>query len=310
MKKNILGILCFWLINNFTFAVGLTPESLFRNASNADVTQDSAVANFVVKKLNEENGQIFYLKLVYGKEGDNRRYQQVIYDGGEMNGTQVMSVMQTTSFENILGHNPEQDLLHYILFSLIFNESRPIISYLKSSGVNLKLNAESYNKDKIKLLDRYRTYLKGNATTEANPLRPTTPEDKAKVHEIMSSSLFDIDTEHTKVIQKNKNLYVNLSYSNFNALFTNEEHRLNEFEFTAKGNFSAVFEDYTLLDGVHHFPRYITVKINEEIYRLQTISVKYFTETAAEFSKRATGLETQAKKNNKNTLIAKPKFLF
>lgn len=308
MKQVITFFLyCFSLA---AFAVGITPESLFRNASNADVTQDSAVVNFLVKKLNEENSPLFYLKIVYGKEGDSRRYQQVIYDGGEMNVTQVMSTIQTVNFENLLGHNPEHDLLHYIFFSLIFNESRPIVSYLKSAGIDIKMNAESYNKDKIKLLDRYRNYLKGNAPAEANPLRPVTPEEKSKVHEIMSSSLFDIDTQHTKVVQKNKNIYVNLRYSNFNALFTNDEHRLSEFEYTAKGNFSAVFEDYSMLDGIHHFPKYITIKINEEIYRLQTISVKYFTETSAEFSKRASGLETQAKKNNKENLIAKPKFLF
>lgn len=303
-------IFLFGILSLSVFAVGITPESLFRNASNADITQDSAVANFLVKKLNEENAPLFYLKLVYGSEGDHRRYQQVIYDGGEMNATQIMSALQTVTFESLLGHNPEHDLLHYILFSLVFNDSRPIISYLKSAGVNIKMNAESYNKDKIKLLDRYRAYLKSNAPAEANPLRPTVPEEKNKVHEIMSSSLFEIDAEHTKMVQKNKNLYINLNYSNFNALFTNDEHRLSEFEYTAKGNFSAVFEDYSMLDGIHHFPKYITIKINEEIYRLQTISLKYFTETNADFSKRASGLEAQAKKNNKETLVAKPKFLF
>lgn len=298
------------LISFNVFAVGLTPESLFRNASNADVTQDSAVANFLVKKLNEENAPLFYLKLVYGQEGESRRYQQVIYDGAEMNSAQIMAVFYTNNFETVLGHNPEHDLLHYIFYSLIFNESRPLVSYLKSSGINLKMNAESYNKEKLKLLDKYRAYLKGNSPAEANPLRPSTPEDKVKVHEIMNSSLFDIDPEHIKMVQKNKNLYVGMNYNQFNALFTNDEHRLSEFDFTAKGNFSAVFEDYSALDGVHYFPKYITIKINEEIFRLQTVSVKYFTETPADFTKRATGLEMMAKKNNKTMLITKPKFLF
>lgn len=293
-----------------TLAVGLTPESLFRNASNADVTQDSAVANFLVKKLNEENAPLFYLKMVYGNEGEGKRYQQVIYDGGEMNNTQVMSVFFSNHFETVLGHNAEQDLLHYIFYSLIFNESRPVISYLKSAGVDIKMNAESYNKEKLKLLDKYRNYLKTNSPTDANPLRPSTPDEKARVHEVMNSSLFDIDAQHVKMVQKNKNLYININYTNFNALFTNEDHHLTEFDFSTKGNFSAVFEDYVLIDGIHHFPKNITIKINEDIYRLQTISVKYFTETVADFAKRATGLDTQSKKNNKNTLITKPKFLF
>lgn len=298
------------LVSFNVFAVGLTPESLFRNASNADVTQDSVVANFLVKKTTEENAPIFYLKVVYGKEGDQKRYQQVVYDGGEMNSAQIMSIFHSTNFDTVLGHNPEQDMIHYIFYSLLFNESQPVVGYLKSLGVEIKMNAESYNKEKLKLFDKYRAYLKTNSQVEPNPLRPTTPEEKAKVHEIMNSSLFEINSDHAKIIQKNKKLYIKLNYSHFSSLFTNDEHRLSEFDFSAKGNFSAVFEEYSMLDGLHHFPKHITIKINDDIFRLQTISVKYFTETTADFSKRALGLETQAKKNNKAALVIKPKFLF
>ncbi|MFZ4712871.1 MAG: hypothetical protein ACOYL6_04120 [Bacteriovoracaceae bacterium] len=289
-------------------AIQLSPESLFRHASNGVVESNTVSINFLVKKLSDETGQPFYLRQIYGLEGDKLRMTQILFDGADMSNNQVQNVFTTANFMDYAGKNPEKDSLNMAVVNILYNSSWPMIAFLKKIGVPLKQNAESYNKDKIKLLESYRAYLKSPSGKE-NPLKPTIPEEKKKVSELNDSSLIVVSPETVKIIRKNKTNFIQITYPNFHALFTNQEHRLSELEITGKFHSHLVLEDYVTLNGLNYFPKFITVSVDSEIYKLQTLSYKYGNENYADFEKRAQSLQVLAKKNHKEVLIQKPTFL-
>lgn len=308
MNKLILFTLTLFSLS--AFSAQYTAESLFRHSSNADITQNDVVLNFIVRNLNEENSPIFYLKIITEKKDGKTLYHQIVYDGAEMNAHQIMDSVHLIE-ESPHKQTVESELFNLTISSLIFNDARPILTFLKSNGVPLKTNSESYNKEKIKLLEQYKNYLKSSKmTAEQNPLSPANFEEKKRVQHLMKESLFSPGTENTHLVLKNKNLYLKLDYPNFYSLFSNEDHLLFELELNHKGYLAINFEEYLKLDGIHLFPKYITVKTFDNTYRIQTMSVKYFSETEAEFNKRTESFAALVKKNNKGQNFTRPKFLY
>jgi hypothetical protein len=289
-------------------AVQLSPESLFRHASNGDIESNTVSVNFLVKKISDDLGQPFYLRHIYGIEGEKIRLTQIIFDGADMSNNQIQSVFSTNNFMELAGKNPEKDGVNVAAINIFFNSSWPVMSYLKKSGIAVKHNQESYDKEKIKILEAYKAYSK-NPSGKENPLKPADPEERKRITELLNSGLVSIPAETTKLVRKNKTNFIEVTYPNFKALFTNQEHRLTEFELNGKSHLHLLFEEYVALNGINYFPKFITVNVDNEIYRLQTLNYKYGNENIAEFEKRSQALQAIAKKHHKDVLVQKPHFL-
>jgi len=289
-------------------AVQLSPESLFRHASNGDSESNTVSVNFLVKKISDDLGQPFYLRHIYGVEGEKIRFSQIVFDGADMSNTQVQSIFSTNNFMELAGKNPEKDGLSIASINIFYNSAWPVMSFLKKSGIAVKHNQEAYDKEKIKILEAYKAYSKNPAGKE-NPLKPNDPEERKRINELLNAGLVSIPPESTKLVRKNKTNFIEITYPNFKASFTNQEHRLTEFEVTGKSHLHLLMEDYVALNGINYFPKFITINVDNEIYRLQTLNYKYGNESLPEFEKRSQALQVLAKKHHKDVLVQKPHFL-
>jgi hypothetical protein len=289
-------------------AVQLSPESLFRHASNGDSESNTVSVNFLVKKISDDLGQPFYLRHIYGIEGEKIRFSQIVFDGADMNNNQVQSIFSTSNFMEVAGKNPEKDGFNITSINIFFNSSWPVMSFLKKSGIAVKHNQEAYDKEKIKILEAYKVYSKNPAGKE-NPLKPNDPEERKRINELLNSGLVSIPPESTKLVRKNKTNFIEITYPNFKASFTNQEHRLTEFEVNGKSHLHLLLEEYVALNGINYFPKFITINVDNEIYRLQTLNYKYGNESFVEFEKRSQALQALAKKHHKDVLVQKPHFL-
>jgi hypothetical protein len=209
---------------------------------------------------------------------------------------------------DLAGKNPEKDGFNITSINIFFNSSWPVMSFLKKSGIAVKHNQEAYDKEKIKILEAYKVYSKNPAGKE-NPLKPNDPEERKRIYELLNSGLVSIPTESTKLVRKNKTNFIEITYPNFKASFTNQEHRLTEFEVNGKSHLHLLLEEYVALNGINYFPKFITINVDNEIYRLQTLNYKYGNESFAEFDKRSQALQALAKKHHKDVLVQKPHFL-
>jgi hypothetical protein len=264
-----------------------TVEGLFRNPSNGEVTQKTAVIRFAIERrsslvsegIQQEPAQDqitkHYVKYIFDTNLKTRvRAIQAIYKTKEMNGNDLVSVryISNISEEKLVR---EKKLFLAILSSLTLNRSNELMNYLKGISKDVKYNKENYDEEKKKLLSSYKNYLtdkkENNETETQNPMKPELLEEKEKIDVTMKRPLF-IRSETTKLRKKNRSFYWEVVLDNFQGEFENENLKMRKMEFN---NLSSIdqfsFENYLLIDGIHSFPKIINMTILDDKYKVEVL---------------------------------------
>jgi hypothetical protein len=289
-------------------AIQTPPESLFRQASSQEITGNTVSVNYLIRKNSAEGEQLFYLRVIAGVEQEKFRMSQFLFSSADMGNDKLIHAFSTSNIEGHSGKDSAKDSFANVVYYLYLLQNKKFFSYLKSLEPELKSNSELVNKEKVKLLEGYKAHLQKNSDT--NPLRPTTLEEKKKVNELMESSLYQAEPQHYEMVLNHKTVEIKLTYPHFTAYFNNQDHRLQHLDLILKDNISYHFEEHVNLNGVNLLPKFINLKINDDSYRIQTLSVKNVTESFVDFDKRATATDALAKKNNSGKTHPLPQFIY
>jgi hypothetical protein len=169
------------------FAYIPSVESLFRNSGNAEIQSNTTVINLKIKKLTVEGEksqtevkpimnteaqaqieefQQGQYKLLYTVDEKSKKSMmvQVSYTSEEMKNEQVDDFLFFPTFKKFpetRGVDATQKGLFYSLMnSLALNDGFMMVNFLRSRGVSLRYNEEIINGEKVKVLNKYKDYLR------------------------------------------------------------------------------------------------------------------------------------------------------
>ena len=305
-KKSILILLSF-----ISLGVGAaipSVEGLFRNGHNADPSGELIVLKVQVSEtkeldeipmeetteeelkanIQEEKTKVSYYKFIFRYEGDQRlQLIQVGYKDGKMGKDSIFSVEYRRRASEIQKSfvSTETNLFYSLLTLLSLNYRYYMKDLLVSSNQDFQENKLILNKEKIKVYESYKNYLKMTKEDEAlketmaNPLKPEDLEERAKVKEVLNQNMF-VRQEQVKLVKKSDRFFWNIQLENLEANFENDTHRLVDMVLrTPLGEVSVLADDYILFDGIHELPKRLIIKTaNKKSYDLRFLSTQHYTQ--------------------------------
>jgi len=314
-----------------------TGESLFRNVSNANITNSLISVSFVLREIagnelekSKENLEIISkvndpsalsIKILFYIDRDERvSIVQSIYDGSTRSNSEVLDLVYSKNFMSLLTTDrPELDkkLFYSTLLSLVLNRADGFNFFLKKYSSGHLKNNELINMPKKKLIDSYRRYLysiKDDPTlknTLKSPLRPEKEEERIRVAQLLKEGLFT-DTGLVKLVRENADDFWQYMLPNFKVTFSNEKKQLVNLIYGESGSeIQFVPREYILFDGVHELPKYISIRAsNGKIYNLEFKKLVHLSENYASFIQRIEALSLKYKNRKTYTSIEKPVFVY
>lgn len=296
-----------------------TSESLFRNGNNKNISGNFVVLKFEINEhsTNEEKNLIKssakdiqeeqlmmrekypvrYAKLIFSLEKDETvQLLQVMYSDNEMKSSSLNKVNYIKNLNQFISNDPnvERTLFYSLLMMFSLNDSSGMANVLKSHNQKFVANESLLNVDKKNLLERYKIYLlaikKDKTLVEEliSPLKPEEPEERAKISQILNSSMYN-KVNDVSLIRENRKFFWKVNYENFLALFNHETHRLNKINFTSNlGTLEGVFGDYILFDGIHELPKISLLKrLDGKSFKIRMLSLREFTNSGKKLNIRA-----------------------
>jgi hypothetical protein len=309
--KKISTLLCFWLLSFNLVAAKPTIEGLIRNGNNPELIGNlvmvklaiEEIANHeILQKTNVENAEEFkaklepllmerkvepkFIKFVFSLEKkDKIGLIQLEYSDGSMKNEFLDKVGY---FPNLikdvdLDAKLERSLFYSLVTMFSLNDSRTMSALFKKLDLEYKTNKELMNPEKISLLNRYKLYLgKIKESPEEkeeliNPLKPQDEELNQKVKEVLGSSMYH-KGEKVSLIRKGGKFFWEVALTNINALFTNDEQRIENLKIrTIDGEIKTTFGEYLLFNGIQELPKIMMIKsLNHRIYKAKFIDYKIY----------------------------------
>lgn len=334
-------ILSLFLINTLAFSYP-TPESLFVNGSNQEITNETIITTFKIteipgkevlslvspRDLDVDKDRIsrvnstpqFYRATFQKKTDGSWRYLQAQYGNSSMKNDSIVHLFTSDSFSKLMYEkvnlNPVQDLFYASMFMIFLNDSKPFSNFLKISNQSFKTNKELVNLQKKDLLESYGKYLqtiKDDPDLEKeiiNPLKPDDPEEYARVEDLQKQGYY-LNFPGLSLIREDKNFYLKLALEKFEARFTNKGYRLDNFTFEDLGRrVEASFYNYVLLNGKHEVPKYMIYRVGSRQYRVEFLGLKHLNYNNVTYRRVKSALEEAVGKTNKTfDFNERPKFL-
>lgn len=301
-----------FFISTFAQAYVPTVESIFRHGGNPDVTTNASSITFVVSKMqmgerltnNLNDSSLLkndktkdYFKMFFTKSGEVLKLAQTRY----ANNTYTEgSLEQKIYYPNFTGNTirgtldqAEKGIFVNLMHSLVLNDGRYLVNYLKSLGVPVKLNSEILNREKVEFLAEYKRYLakinkdKAARATEPNPMRPKDKEARERAEQIMAEPMY-VDTKQVKLSRDEGTVswVVNAGPVEVVASYKNRDIQRIKFK-SSSGDFEIICKDYYLANGTHALPRYILVRtFNGQSYQVEMTNLRHYNEREDDLVKR------------------------
>ena len=314
------------LISSTALAYVPTVESLFRNGSNPDLTQNAAVLTLKVTPVNplaekgeQAQGQSVWVKLIYHMGAGGRiKLSQLTYRTSSL----VDSAAESKVFFSELSPNSfdqsvemsERGLFYSMLNSLVVNDGAFITQFLKSRGINVALNSEIINQEKKQLLERHRAWLirtKGGRQTEGDesPLTPASPIEREKVNQIMALPMYASSGQISLVRFEGEAAW-NVKADAFEAWVGDTNREIKQISYkTSGGESEFMAKDYIKYNGTTPLPRLITFKNSkDQYYNIEPIGIRYFNESGQDLVNRLKRYDKEVKVSKESDI--KPYFIF
>jgi hypothetical protein len=300
MKTRPLLLIVFsFLVSLTVHAYRPTVESLFRNNNNADFAKNSTMLAAKVSKIsfNENNLVVesswhykYYLTKLSGRD----EFLQLTFDKG-FNDDQFKRLNYISNFK-AKHFFKDKKLLPSLLYSIINmfmqNDSKMILESLRFKGIFLFMNNEKQYQEKIKLLDRYKYYLKRKkeeklGENEVSPLESADPEKKQKISELLKDSFYK-NAEKAKLIRRENKFFWLVERERFKAWFDNETRRLKRIWFKENDLEAEIdFREYVLFNGINELPEYTYIKLsNGENYQIKFTKLINFSDNSTRMYNR------------------------
>lgn len=310
-----------------------TVESLFRHGSNPEVSADGVSITLNVKRINpgekseapsgdaslltSEREEDFYkIYFSQNEKTETLKIAQTRYNSAQFSEN---SLEHKVYFSNFTGHTIKADIEHMekglfyaLLQSLVLNNGRHVVNYLKAMGVPVRLNDEILNREKIEFLADYKRYLvtiskdRNARKTEVNPMRPEDPAARERADEIMGQPMY-VDTDQVKLGRDSGNIAWIVNAGNFEAVFSYKLRDLYKIKFKSPaGDYEMLFKDYWLANGTHSLPRFILIKsLNGQSYQVEITNLRHYVEKPDDFIKRLSAWD-QILKGKESTELRPP----
>jgi hypothetical protein len=310
IKLNCL--VCFLLLGLpfLSFGAWPTPEGLFRNSNNADVSGNLIILRFMVEELatategdsnpvanppllqvasnptpNANEMNIPYYKFIFSiSNKDTIHFLQVRYNDPSMKMDHVQEINFIPGYvKKITDDNDVERMLFYSLINtLVLNDSRAMNVFLKRYGKDYSTNKELLDANRTNLLLRYKRYLqtiKENSSLKTeieSPLGPKSLEDRGQVTELMSLGLLN-HTDKISMTRENNSFFWKLDLQAVVAYFSNEQQRLDRFVYTVGDKTTEVrAANYVLFDGIHELPKDFWMStVSGKVYKIRMISLEH-----------------------------------
>lgn len=310
-----------------------TVESLFRHGGNPDVNSTGSSVTFVVSRMqmgerltNNLNDSTLlkndkekdYFRLFYTKSGENLKLSQARYSNNTFSES---SLEHRLYFPNFSGNTirgtldqAEKGIFINLMHSLVLNDGRYIVNYLKSLGVPVKLNSEILNREKVEFLAEYKRYLvkinkdKNARKTEVNPMRPNDRDARIRAEQIMAEPMY-IDMKQVKLSRDEGNVswMVNAGPLEVVASYKNRDIQRLKFK-SPQGDFEIICKDYYLANGTHALPRYILVRtFSGQSFQVEITNLRHYNEREDDLVKRLRNWDQILK--GKESTEPRPEFL-
>lgn len=312
-----------------------TVESLFRNGSNPDITENGVSVTLKVKKaqlsgekpegilqdvsLVKGSRPVDFYKIFFTKTPtDVLKIAQARYENGSFSKASIEHKIYYPNFTPYTFkptvEGLEKGIFFGVLNSLALNDGAFLIKYLKSLGIQVRLNSELINREKIEYLAAYKKYLvtiskdRNARKTEVNPLRPEDPAAREKVDEVMEESMY-VDTRNVKLARDDGDMSWVVSAGNFGAVLAYKNRHLQKVVYKSQaGEFEIQCKDYWLANGTHLMPKFLIVKtLSGDTYQVEVINLRHYAEKDDEMVKRLREWDEILK--GKESLDPRPPFL-
>lgn len=322
----MIKILVLLSISFSVFAYVPTVESLFRNGSNPDLTQNAAVVTLKITPVNplaekgeQAQGQSVWVKLVYHLGGGGRiKLSQLTYRTSALTDSTAdskvfFSEMSPNSFDQSV-EMTERGLFYSIMNSLVVNDGAFMTQFLKTRGINVALNYELLNQEKKHLLERHKAWLiktKGGRQTEGDdsPLTPASALEREKVNQIMALPMYASGGQIGLVRFEGEAAW-NIKADAFEAWVGDSNRDIKQVNYkTSAGESEFVAKDYIKYNGTTPLPRLITFKNSKDLhFNIEPIGIRYFNESGQDLVNRLKRYEKDVKAPRDP--VTKPYFLF
>lgn len=310
MMKLSLSLLV--LVSTTAFGFVPTVESLFRHGSNPDVTASGITLTLNVKRINQgeksdnnvtdaslltrEREEDFY-KVFFTKKDNTVRVVQVRYSNGDYSDKSIEHKLYFPNFTSYTvradWEQAEKGLFFGVLQSLALNDGAPLLKYLKSLEVPVKLNDEIINREKVELLANYKRYLivtgkdRNARKTEINPLKPDDREARERADNIMAQPMY-VDTDQVKLGRDDGDISWIVNAGALEAVFSYKMRDLSKVKLKSPlGEMEMIFKDYWLANGSHSLPRFILIRsLSGEVYQVELTNLRHYIVKESDFIKQ------------------------
>ena len=328
--NKLFALFSLFIFTSNSFAYIPSVESLFRNGNNIDIGNNTVTASFYVKRMNKEGESELVdgppiktaFKFVIGNENEEKpKLVQLDFRNGVISNETMNRVHFKPNFSlKNLAINEEQDetkIFYSIISSLVLNNSKMMMSYLRDIEPSIQQNKELIDTEQLNLLNSYRTYLKEKNTAEedseeiVNPLKPETDERKEYVKSAMSRSMLN-ETPSLKRVFKEGKFFWEINSENIYARFTNSNHQLKKLVIkTPRGKIEVDLHHYILFGSGLEFPEIIYFKdLSGQMFEIKMTKMSQFKDNSASFFKRIKRYEKIIKESQNNIEeVIKPPFI-
>lgn len=316
MKKIILLL---FILPYSAVAFKPTPESLFRNASNADINANIVQAEFEIKKISwpseggnaavaSELGQKAEFKsasiarFYYLEEGKVKKIANIYTDQNQQSSIHVLG--DGSDYKKINSKDSLGTLLWAVFDSLLVNDSKSLITVENKMGGRLQSNKQLLNQEKITLINRYKEYIelinkdKDLEQSLENPFKPDDEERREKVRQVLaqpfynSSEQVSMEKLGSQLVWKVKDGLIDVS-----ASLDNRE--LLSVELSGEKNLKIFLDQYLLINGTHSFPKEFIVESQSGRYRIDIKKLRHTNGGMDDFLKKIENI----KKANQTTQV-------
>lgn len=303
MKKLILLAIFLGALNVQAYTPSL--ESLFRNGSNGAIGQNTSMAVFVLKKkqkgVEEADPEVkqsltmeFTYKMLFSNENKNSSLVQVRYVGNDANAKAMSDVRYFPNLNfstlRLTNEDSEKKFFYALLSSLVNNDGKVMIEFLKDLGASVKRNSELVDKEQLYYLGKYVKYLKLEDEAregQENPMEPKDADSAKKLEEVFKRP-FLTKSNFIKRSKEGSDFFWIAESDQFYAKFSHDNHKLLEMKVkTAQGDISVKCFNYILYGQDMQFPELVILKdLAGDEYLLNMKKVTNFTDTMDNFTKR------------------------
>ncbi len=273
-------------------------EGLLRNGANPALTGGLIMLKGLVQKADSptdtlgrkaappsfQGAPIHFKFLLSSKSEERAQLVQILYNNGQMRTQDLLHVRYFAwpEKEAASSFSADQGIFYGLLTTLGLNQASVMIAWLKKKYPHLRANREIVDRDKMRLLKKYKNYLKAIEKdpalkeTLANPMAPKRSEEQARVDEIMRAPFL----KHQGVVslqREGERYYWSVDEEGYRARFDNQTHHLQDLVFSGEqGELKVYLSDYLTLNGRHQLPQYMLFQTSGgAVYRVRFTSLDH-----------------------------------